>query len=61
VAVKNKAQKWVFQALQQIIARMPFPVRGIDSDNGAEFINHQLIRCCNIMGIRLSPKSPSTW
>jgi hypothetical protein len=46
VAVKNKAQKWVFAALQQIIAAMPFPVRGIDSDNGAEFINHQFIRFC---------------
>ncbi|MBC7336634.1 MAG: transposase family protein, partial [Clostridia bacterium] len=46
VAVKNKAQKWVFAALQQIIAAMPFPVKGIDSDNGAEFINNQLIRFC---------------
>ena len=46
VAVKNKAQKWVFAALQRIIAAMPFPVKGIDSDNGAEFINNQLIRFC---------------
>ncbi|MDI7246628.1 MAG: transposase family protein [Bacillota bacterium] len=45
-AVKNKAQKWVFEALKHIIARIPFPVRGIDSDNGAEFINDHLIRFC---------------
>ena len=25
-------------------ARLPFPLLGIDSDNGAEFINHELIR-----------------
>ncbi|MEW6106817.1 MAG: transposase family protein, partial [Bacillota bacterium] len=45
-AVKNKAQKWVFEALKHIIARIPFPVRGIDSDNGAEFTNDHLIRFC---------------
>ena len=26
---------------------MPFPLRGLDSDNGAEFINDQLYRYCN--------------
>ena len=45
-AVKNKAQKWVFQALKHIIARFPFPILGIDSDNGSEFINAHLIRFC---------------
>ena len=45
-AVKNKAQRWVFEALKHIIAKIPFPIRGIDSDNGAEFINAHLIRFC---------------
>jgi hypothetical protein len=45
-AVPNKAQVWVFEALQDIRARLPFAVLGIDSDNGAEFINHQLLRYC---------------
>jgi len=45
-AVKNKAQKWVFAALLEITAAFPFPVRGIDSDNGSEFINAQLLRYC---------------
>jgi hypothetical protein len=45
-AVKNKAQKWVFAALLEITAAFPFPVRGIDSDNGSEFINSQLLRYC---------------
>jgi hypothetical protein len=43
-AVRNKAQVWVFEALQQIRARLPFDLKGIDSDNGSEFINDQLLR-----------------
>lgn len=38
-AVRNKAQVWVFEALQGIIERLPFEIKGIDSDNGSEFIN----------------------
>ena len=45
-AVKNKAQKWVFEALKDIRRRMPFPLLGIDSDNGGEFINDHLLRYC---------------
>jgi len=43
-AVLNKAQVWVFEALREIRARLPFALRGIDSDNGSEFINHELLR-----------------
>jgi len=45
-AVKNKAQAHVFAALQDIVAHLPFPLLGIDSDNGSEFINDQLFRYC---------------
>jgi hypothetical protein len=45
-AVKNKAQIWVFQAFKAIRPRLPFPLLGIDSDNGAEFINHELMAYC---------------
>ena len=45
-AVKNKAQVWVFEALTDIRKRLPFPLLGIDSDNGSEFINDQLLRYC---------------
>jgi len=44
--VKNKAQVWVFEALEEIIESMPFPILGIDSDNGGEFINAHLMRFC---------------
>lgn len=45
-AVKNKARVWVFEALKRIRSRLPFPLRGIDSDNGGEFINKQLLEYC---------------
>jgi hypothetical protein len=45
-AVINKAQKHVFKALMSIKERQPFPLLGIDSDNGSEFINAHLFRYC---------------
>jgi hypothetical protein len=45
-SVKNKAAIWVFDALEQVIAEFPFPILGIDSDNGSEFINHHLFDYC---------------
>jgi len=47
VAVPNKAQIHVFAAIKRIRQRLPFPLRGIDSDNGSEFINDQLFRYCD--------------
>lgn len=45
-AVLNKAQVWVFQALKDIRVRLPCALLGIDSDNGSEFINQELLRYC---------------
>ncbi|WP_286163551.1 transposase family protein [Arthrobacter sp. AG1021] len=42
----NKAQKHVFAALKHVMKVFPFPVIGIDSDNGSEFINQELLRFC---------------
>ncbi|MGO4583839.1 hypothetical protein AB4Z38_08115 [Arthrobacter sp. 2RAF6] len=30
--------------MDEILARLPFPMVGLDTDNGGEFINHALIR-----------------
>jgi len=38
-SVPDKAQRWVFAALEHVVASFPFPVLGIDSDNPSEFIN----------------------
>jgi hypothetical protein len=46
-AVKNKARKWVFEALLDIRCKnLPFKLLGIDSDNGGEFINVHLMKYC---------------
>ncbi len=45
-AVRNKAQKWVFEAIGAMKNRLPFDLLGLDSDNGAEFINDHLYRYC---------------
>jgi hypothetical protein len=45
-SVKNKAQRWVIAAIKDATAAFPFPILGIDSDNGSEFINWQLLRWC---------------
>jgi len=57
-AVKNKAQVWVFEALKDIRARMPFPMLGIDSDNGSEFINDHLLRYCQSERITFTRSRP---
>jgi hypothetical protein len=46
MAVRNKSQVAVFDALLAIRQRLPFDLLGIDSDNGSEFINNQLLRYC---------------
>jgi transposase InsO family protein len=45
-SVKNKAAIWVFEAIEYVIGQFPFPILGIDSDNGSEFINHHLFDYC---------------
>jgi len=44
VALKNGAHRWVIEAMTQIEDRLPFPLVGLDTDNGGEFINHALIK-----------------
>lgn len=45
-AVMGKGQQGIVEALRQIEQRLPFPLRGIDSDNGSEFINAHLFNFC---------------
>jgi hypothetical protein len=44
VALKNGAHRWVIEGMTQIEDRLPFPLVGLDTDNGGEFINHALIK-----------------
>ena len=45
-ALKNKAQRWVVEAIDDIRTTLPFPLFGLDSDNGSEFINRFLFDYC---------------
>jgi hypothetical protein len=54
----NKAQKWVIQALPDIRSSLPFPLLGIDSDNGSEFINHSLLSWCTTNRISFTRTRP---
>lgn len=57
-AVKNKAQCHVFEALKTIRGQLPFPLLGIDSDNGSEFINNELRRYCELQKITFTRSRP---
>ena len=45
--LQNRAHRWVKEQTEGIRNQLPFPLKGIDSDNGGEFINHQLWTWCN--------------
>jgi hypothetical protein len=46
LAVRQRTQQAVFEAIQSMRTRLPFPLLGIDSDNGSEFINGLLYNYC---------------
>ena len=43
-AVWGKGETGVLEQIKDVEAKLPFPLRGFDCDNGGEFINHHLIR-----------------
>jgi hypothetical protein len=45
-ALRNKAHRWVKERIEEIKESLAFELLGIDSDNGGEFINHQLYQWC---------------
>jgi hypothetical protein len=45
-ALPRRSQEAVSEAIHTMRQRLPFPLLGIDSDNGSEFINDLLYRYC---------------
>jgi len=45
-ALFNHAHRWVKEQVAKTRDNLPFPMLGIDSDNGDEFINKQLLEWC---------------
>jgi len=57
-AVLGKGEVAVQQALEAIRHVLPFRLRGIDSDNGSEFINAHLYRYCQAQEIQFTRGRP---
>jgi hypothetical protein len=57
-AVLGKGQEGVRRALEEIGRALPFPLRGIDSDNGSEFINAHLYGYCRSRAIQFTRGRP---
>lgn len=58
LAVRNKAQSHVFAAIQKVRKNLPFALLGLDSDNGSEFINDQLLQYCRQEKITFTRSRP---
>ena len=46
IGVWGKGQQRVRSAIHRVRQRLPFPLMGLDSDNGSEFINYYLFNYC---------------
>ena len=57
-AVLGRGQTGVLAAVDEIAEDLPFPLRGLDADNGSEFINHHLFRYCQEHGIQFTRGRP---
>jgi hypothetical protein len=55
----HRSQEAVLAALQRARALFPFPILGIDTDNGREFINEVLIAYCEQAHIAFTRGRPS--
>lgn len=58
LALPNKTQLAVSQAVGQLRLDLPFPLLGLDSDNGSEFINDTLLRYCQQENITFTRSRP---
>ena len=56
--VWGKGQERVGGAVHHIARRLPFPLLGLDSDNGSEFINHHLYAYCQRKEITFTRSRP---
>jgi len=58
IGVENKSQHYVFIGIDTLRERFPFPLLGMDSDNGSEFINNHLQRYCENNRITFTKSRP---
>lgn len=58
LALLVRESSLVADALERLTSGLPFPLRGIDTDNGSEFVNQVLIDFCNANGIEFTRSRP---
>jgi hypothetical protein len=57
-SLPDRAAKHILAALNHIAAAMPFPILGVDCDNGSEFINDDLLAWCRDRQITFTRSRP---
>ena len=57
-SIRNKAAVRVSEAMAHVRAALPFPLLGIDSDNGSEFINAHFVEWCGANRITFTRSRP---
>ena len=57
-SIRNNAEKHIISALDAAVDAIPFPVLGMDFDNGSEFINHGVVRWAGNLDIYSRPLAP---
>jgi hypothetical protein len=57
-AVRGKGQHGILEALTTIEQQLRFALRGLDSDNGSEFINSHLVGFCQRRRIQFTRSRP---
>jgi len=58
VALPNRSQKATFEGICTLRRRLPFPLLGLDSDSGGEFINYHLYHYCQEEQITFTRSRP---
>ena len=57
-SIRNNAEKHIISALDAAVGCVPFPVLGMDFDNGSEFINHSVVRWAGDLNIYFTRSRP---
>jgi transposase InsO family protein len=60
VAILGRGQLRMEEGFRRVLARLPFPIKELHSDNGSEFLNDHLVRFfgTTITGLQLSRSRP---
>jgi transposase InsO family protein len=60
VAILGRSQLRMEEGFRRVLARLPFPVKELHSDNGSEFLNNHLVRFFGetITGLQLTRSRP---